>query len=88
MNNKYKFLVIILIIVITITLIVKIIINKNYKENFSWLNSDNEVIKMYKTVGNKIGKYDQYNKDELFYKNFFVIPNKWGVRNFNDDKLN
>ena len=43
---------------------------------------------MYETVGNKIGKYDQYNKDEIFYKNFFIIPNKWGVRNFNDDKLN
>ena len=82
MDNIYKFLLIVVLV------LVLFILNKNYKENFDWINSNNEVTKMYKTVGNKIGKYDQYNKDEIFYKNFFVIPNKWGVRNFNDDKLN
>jgi len=80
MDNIYKFLLIVVLVLF--------ILNKNYKENFDWINSNNEVTKMYKTVGNKIGKYDQYNKDEIFYKNFFIIPNKWGVRNFNDDKLN
>jgi hypothetical protein len=82
MDNIYKFLLIVVLV------LVLFILNKNYKENFDWINSNNEVTKMYKTVGNKIGKYDQYNKDEIFYKNFFIIPNKWGVRNFNDDKLN
>jgi len=82
MDNIYKFLLIVVVV------LVLFILNKNYKENFDWINSNNEVTKMYKTVGNKIGKYDQYNKDEIFYKNFFIIPNKWGVRNFNDDRLN
>lgn len=82
MDNIYIFLLIVVLV------LVLFIFNKNYKENFNWININNEVTKMYETVGNKIGKYDQYNKDEIFYKNFFVIPNKWGVRNFNDDKLN
>jgi len=82
MDNIYKFLLIVVVV------LVLFILNKNYKENFDWINSNNEVTKMYKTVGNKIGKYDQYNKVEIFYKNFFIIPNKWGVRNFNDDRLN
>jgi uncharacterized protein YxeA len=79
-------LIIIIIIIITTIILYKI----KSEETFELIENDRnmKIKEMEKTMGNKFGKYEQYNKVGMFKKGMFIIPNKWGVRSFNEEKWN
>lgn len=77
-------------ILLMIATIIMIIYYKSKIEKFKLIDKDKnkKIMEMHRMMGNNFGIYEQYNKMEMFKKGMFILPNKWGVRSFNEEKWN